>query len=122
MKRILIIEDESDICKLMEARLSAMGCEVIIDIANDGDVALQKIFESAPDLIFLDIMLPRVNGQEVLRLTKKNPKTANIPVIVITALPAGPVKDILIKLGAAEFLEKPVDSALLHQLVSAYLS
>jgi len=106
----------------MEARLSAMGCEVIIDIANDGDVALQKIFESAPDLIFLDIMLPRVNGQEVLRLTKKNPKTANIPVIVITALPAGPVKDILIKLGAAEFLEKPVDSALLHQLVSAYLS
>ncbi len=120
-KRILLVEDEPEVLRLMAARIKSLADDITVEFASDGDEALQKIFSAPPDLIFLDIMLPRVSGQEVLRLTRKNPKTADIPIIVITALPASHTKYLLVKLGATEFLEKPVDSALLNSLVCSHL-
>lgn len=120
-KRILVIEDEVDLLKLIEFRFGCEGSGFILETAKDGDEALQKIFALPPDLILLDIMLPKVNGQEVLRLVRKNPKTAKIPVIIITALPAETTEKILMNLGATEFLEKPIDPEKFHQLVETYL-
>lgn len=104
MKRILFIEDEGAIQKTLGDALAQEGYEIIA--ALDGDIGLRLAEQKSPDLILLDLVLPKRNGFEVLSELKKNPTTASIPVIVLTNLEN--MEDIqrVLDLGAMTYLVK----------------
>jgi two-component system alkaline phosphatase synthesis response regulator PhoP len=82
-KRILVVDDERAIVRLVEVNLLRQGYEVVA--AYDGKEALEKVDSEHPDLIVLDVMMPYMDGFEVLQHLKKNPETRDIPVIMLTA-------------------------------------
>jgi len=104
MKTILFIEDESALQKTFEEILKQEGYEMIS--ALDGEVGLRLAKTQKPDLILLDLILPKVNGFEVLKELKKDKETKDIPVIVLTNLEGiGDVEKAL-ELGATTYLVK----------------
>ena len=82
-KKILAVDDERHIVRLVEVNLARAGYLVVT--AFDGREALQKVESEKPDLVVLDVMMPFMDGFEVLRNLKANPETAEIPVIMLTA-------------------------------------
>ena len=104
MKTILFIEDESALQKTLGEILSQEGYEVIS--ALDGEVGLRLAKVKKPDLILLDLILPKINGFEVLRKLKQEPETKNTPVIALTNLEG--IEDVkgAIELGAQTYLVK----------------
>src|SRR6266704_365498 len=82
-KKILAVDDERHIVRLVEVNLARAGYQVVT--AFDGREALQKVESEKPDLVVLDVMMPFMDGFEVLRNLKANPETADIPVIMLTA-------------------------------------
>ena len=85
MSKILLVEDDSLMVKMYNLKFTHDGFEV--DTAEDGEEAIQKV-KNAPDVVVLDIMLPKMSGTEVLEKIKADPKTRDIPVIVLTNLNA----------------------------------
>jgi CheY-like chemotaxis protein len=83
-KRILLVEDDRFLRRACEAGLRQRGFTVLM--AVDGEEALQKARAEVPDLILLDLIMPKIHGFEVLRLLKQDPVTASIPVIVMSNL------------------------------------
>ena len=83
-KKILIVDDEPDLFKIISFRLIKMGYE-ILDIVSTGQDALDLLKEKTPDLIILDLLMPRLNGYEVCRQIKSNSRLSHIPVIIFTA-------------------------------------
>ncbi len=115
--RILVVDDIITNSKLLEARLRAEYFEV--DIASNGPEALKMIENTPPDIVLLDVMMPGMDGFEVCRRIKADPKIMHIPVIMVTALsqPEDRVKGL--EAGADDFLTKPVnDIALLARVKS----
>jgi DNA-binding response OmpR family regulator len=110
-KRILAVDDEMVTARLMQYHLSRAGYEVTL--AHDGVEALEKVQESRPDLIILDVMMPRLDGFEVIRQLKDNPDTEQIPVIMLTA--RSEAEDALqgYDSGAQWYLAKPFDPEVL---------
>jgi DNA-binding response OmpR family regulator len=108
-QRILAVDDEENIVRLLQIRLQALGYEVAP--AYDGESALRQIMECPPDLILLDVLMPKVDGFEVLRRLKANPETAPIPVIMLTA--RGQFEDLRRGYGdgAEWYINKPFDMA-----------
>jgi DNA-binding response OmpR family regulator len=104
MKKILLVEDDQLIFSILSRELMAAGFEV--ENAYDGDQAVLKISAGKPDLILLDILLPRKDGFEVLKEVKANPDVANIPVVILSNL--GQPDDIKKgkDLGAIDYLVK----------------
>jgi DNA-binding response OmpR family regulator len=82
-KRILAVDDELVTARLMQYHLERAGYQVTL--AHDGEEALAKVGESRPDIIILDVMMPKLDGFEVLRRLKDDPQTEPIPVIMLTA-------------------------------------
>lgn len=82
-KRILAVDDERHIVRLVQVNLERAGYEV--DCAYDGREALEKVKQSKPDLIVLDVMMPHLDGFQVLKTLKANADTRDIPVIMLTA-------------------------------------
>ncbi len=82
MKKILIIEDEEVLLGLIRRKLNQEGYQV--DIAKDGQEGLEKMKESKPDLILLDIIMPKMGGFEVMEKVSKDEKLKNIPIIIIS--------------------------------------
>ncbi|MDP8212759.1 MAG: response regulator [Candidatus Zapsychrus exili] len=82
-RKILIVDDEEDLLKLIRARLIANNYDVIV--AQDGSECLIKVEECSPDLIVMDIMMPNMDGVEAARRLKENPSTENIPVLFLTS-------------------------------------
>lgn len=82
-KRILAVDDEVFIRRLLEVNLQRAGYRV--STACDGQDALEKIHADRPDMVVLDVMMPRIDGFEMLRRLKSDPKTATIPVLMLTA-------------------------------------
>ena len=105
--RILVVDDDPQNVELLEAYLVGAGYQVLR--ALDGASALQRVADGKPDLVLLDIMMPDISGYEVCRRMKKDPKTARIPILMVTAL--GAMKDIEkgIEAGTDDFLTKPVN-------------
>ncbi|HBP00901.1 MAG: Response regulator receiver protein [Candidatus Moranbacteria bacterium GW2011_GWE1_49_15] len=103
-KKLLIVEDEPVLNKALQEFLSAEGFEVIA--AVDGEEGIRKAGAEMPDLILLDIILPKKDGYEVIREVKADEKTKNIPIILLTNL--GSINDVekALELGATTYLVK----------------
>jgi two-component system alkaline phosphatase synthesis response regulator PhoP/two-component system response regulator VicR len=82
-KKILVVDDERPIVRLVQVNLEHAGYEVVA--AYDGKEALEKVEQEKPDLIILDVMMPQMDGFEVMQRLQANPKTRDIPVIMLTA-------------------------------------
>lgn len=82
-RKILAVDDEKHIVRLVQVNLERAGYEVVT--ANDGKEALQKVQDENPDLVVLDVMMPYMDGFEVLQNLRRNPATREIPVIMLTA-------------------------------------
>jgi len=104
-KRIIIVDDDSSILELFRDVLEGRGYQV--QTFNRGWEALQSVSRERPDLMILDIMMPRVNGYEVCQIMKENPKTKDIPVIFLTALSHQEALRWAAEGGADDFLVKP---------------
>ncbi len=105
MAKILVVDDEPDALELVSFNLKSAGYEVVT--ADDGNDALKKARQHVPDLILLDVMLPEVDGLEVCKLLRRDPATATIPVIMLTAK-AGEIDRVLgLELGADDYVTKP---------------
>jgi CheY-like chemotaxis protein len=103
MESILLVEDSKFLKIATERVLTKAGYRVIC--AGDGEEALSLATSSSPNLIMLDMLLPKLSGPEVLRSLKKDVRTAHIPVLVLSSLPQSNERKLL-KEGAAAFLEK----------------
>ena len=101
--KILLVDDSKPMRDENEHALVAAGYEVIC--AEDGESALQQAQQMRPDLILLDLILPKMSGPEVLGRLKKHEKTARIPVVVLSSL-SDKNRQKLIEAGAEEYLEK----------------
>ena len=110
--KILIVDDEPFNVDYLEQELEEMNCETIA--AANGQEALEKVRSESPDLILLDIMMPVMDGFEVLSRLKANPATRDIPVIIISA--NNDLRSVVrgIQLGAEDYLPKPFEPILLH--------
>ncbi len=116
-EKILIIEDEEDLVKGLKLNLNDEGYEV--SWAFDGEVGLRKTLEESPDLIILDIMLPKMNGLDVCReLRKKNVST---PVLMLTAKGEEIDKVVGLEIGADDYLTKPFSIRELLARIKAHL-
>ncbi|MGB9081992.1 MAG: response regulator [Desulfuromonadaceae bacterium] len=119
-KRILIVEDEESLLKLETILLTVRGFEVIGAIT--GKMAIEKIGVEKFDLVLLDIMLPDVDGFEVCRQIRKNPRTAAVPIIMLTGKKAQDDHDRGVLCGADAYLVKPFKSAMIIEEISRLLS
>lgn len=119
MKRILYIEDEPDQIKVVQERLEASGYGVIS--AKDGEEGIEKAKEEKPDLILLDIFLPKVRGFEVCKRLKQIPETRNIPIIVITASGVEYIEAQSKAAGATECVKKPYEAKALIEKIELLL-
>src|SRR5512142_2530492 len=113
--RVLVVDDILSNVKLLEAKLSAEYFEVVS--AFNGLECLAKVDEAMPDIVLLDVMMPGMDGFEVCRRIKGNPKTAHIPVVMVTALDQPSDRVAGLEAGADDFLTKPVDDAALFARV-----
>ena len=113
--RVLVVDDILANVRLLEAKLAAEYFEVAT--ALSGAEALKRIAEHEPDIVLLDVMMPGMDGFEVCRRIKKNPTTAHIPVVMVTALDQGSDRVAGLDAGADDFLTKPLDDAALFARV-----
>ena len=104
-KRILIADDELDVLMLLETRLCAAGYEVLK--ASDGAAALDRAREDKPALAVLDVMMPGMSGLEVCRALKADPKTAGMPIIILTARHEEVDRVLGFEFGADDYVLKP---------------
>jgi len=110
-KRILVVDDEPNIVMMVENRLKASGYEVIS--AGDGQEGLDKARGEKPDLIILDLMLPKLDGFKVCRMLKFDEKYKNIPVIIFTARAGQEEEKRSHETGADAYITKPFESTVL---------
>lgn len=119
-KRILIVDDTKDILLVVARRLKSWGYESLI--ADSGEEGLRLAEEQLPDLILLDIMMPRMKGRDVCVQLKSNPKTAQIPVIFLTALGLADHIKAGMDLGADDYIVKPFEPAELKERIGVCLA
>ena len=110
-KRILIVDDEAQMVEMVKMRLEAAGYKTLC--AYDGQEGLEKAKKEKPNLIILDLMLPKMDGYKVCGLLKNDARYAKIPIIMFTARVLD--EDIALgkELGADDYITKPFDPALL---------
>lgn len=118
-KKILIIEDENELCDFIGLRLERNGFEVIA--ANDGLEGLNKARVEKPDLIILDLMLPKMPGEEVCKQVRKDSGICEIPIIMLTAKCSDADRVIGTVIGANVYMAKPFEGAKLMQAINELL-
>jgi CheY-like chemotaxis protein len=120
MSRVLVVDDEPDVLLLCRLNLQQRGHELLE--ASNGSTALQLARERRPDVIVLDLMLPGMNGYEVLETLKRDEQTSGIPVLVLTAKSLRADRERSHGLGASGFLTKPFLPNELCELVESLVS
>ena len=119
MLKIVTIDDDPVVRTLIKKTFSSLGFEVIT--AADGIEGLRAIENHQPDIIILDVMMPIIDGLEVLKRIKATPKIAKIPVIMFTAISDGQMVVESSKFGAEDYIIKPFQSSVLIQKVKELL-
>ncbi len=119
MKKILIVDDEADIIEILQFVLEAEGYECIT--ASDGEEGLRLAKEISPDLIILDVMMPKINGYKISRLLKYDSKYKDIPILMITARSQEEDKVIGEETGADEYITKPFKVDYVVEKVKSYI-
>ncbi len=107
--RILVAEDEPHIVECLAFLLNREGYEM--NSVNDGLAALESLKQAPPDLLILDVMLPEMNGFDVLRRVRERPETRELPVLVLTAKGQDADRARILALGANEFITKPFSNS-----------
>ena len=118
-KKILIVDDEADMRVMFSTRLEISNFEVIE--AEDGEEGLEKAKKEKPDLIVLDLMLPKINGFEVCRMLKFDDADKDIPIIVLSALSQQNEREKAAQCGADAYFIKPFDLGLLVTKIESLL-
>ena len=107
--RILVVDDEPDLVRVLEFGLKASGYTV--EVASDGQEGLKKAREIKPDVILLDLMLPKLDGYKVCRLLKFDDRFKHIPIIILSARTQEGDQTLALEMGANRFVTKPYDFA-----------
>ena len=102
--RVLLIEDDPPMVKMYSTKLQMEGFEV--EVAYDGEKGLEKTEEWKPDLVVLDLMIPKMGGMDVLKQIRANPKTKNVPVLILSNLSQEQDVQLAKELKVKEFLVK----------------
>jgi two-component system, OmpR family, alkaline phosphatase synthesis response regulator PhoP len=105
MTRVLVVEDDRDIAELVERYLQKAG--FAIELLSSGRDALKAIADRTPDLLILDLMLPHVDGLEICRAVRSEPRTAAIPIIMLTARADESERIVGLEIGADDYVAKP---------------
>src|SRR3989338_11619795 len=103
-KKVIIIEDDEHISRIYEMKLAKEGLSTVV--VRDGERAITIVAQEKPDIIVLDIMIPKKDGFEVIKEIKQNPDTAGIPIIILSNLGQKSYQDRALALGATEYLVK----------------
>ena len=117
--KILVVDDESALTDLIDFHLRRAGYEV--DIAANGWEALDAVKLSRPDLMLLDLMLPDLDGFGVCEILRRNPLTATIPIIIVSAWASPDSRSLGLELGALDYITKPFSPRNLVERVSRLL-
>lgn len=107
MPKIMVVDDEPDVVRLVEFILQKEGFEVVT--SSDGRTALDMLEPEKPDLVILDIMMPLMDGMEVLRQIRSHRTTSRVPVIMLTAKTASVTVDEARQLWVSDYVMKPFD-------------
>ncbi len=118
-RKVLVVDDEENIIQILEFSIEAEGYEVIT--ALNGEEAIKKARKEQPNLIILDIMMPKVDGYEVCRVLKANPLTKKIPVILLTAKGREIDKRLGFEVGASDYIVKPFSPSKLIDKINEHL-
>jgi DNA-binding response OmpR family regulator len=118
-KTVLVVEDEKDLSDLISYNLGRNGYNAVV--ASDGNSALQLAEEHAPDLVLLDLMLPGLDGTEVARRLKADARTANTPIIMLTAKSEETDVVVGLTIGADDYVTKPFSMKILMARVNTVL-
>lgn len=118
--RVVIADDDPDIRRLVEMTVTNAGCDVTV--AADGEEALERVREALPDLVILDVLMPRMDGWEVARALKSDPQTKSVPLMFLTS--RGQEHDVLegFDSGAVDYMVKPFSPRELQVRVRAVLA
>ena len=119
-KQILLVDDEEHVLEMLSRRLQSWGYEVLT--AADGEECLQMAGDQQPDLILLDILLPKMRGREVCAQLKSNSQTCHIPVVFLTALGMPEQIEAGFNLGAEGYVIKPFNPQEVRERISECLS
>ncbi len=119
-KKILVVDDEVYILHILDFSLGAEGYEVLT--AADGEEAVRLARTEKPDLIVLDIMMPKVDGFEACRRLKADPETSPIPVILLTAKGREVDRQMGMEVGADDYIVKPFSPTRLIEKIENYLN
>jgi DNA-binding response OmpR family regulator len=104
--RILIVEDDTALTQLLQLVFESRGLGVTV--AETGKKALESVVKEPPTVVLLDLMMPDVDGLEICRGIRANPRTADIPIVVLTAKTGEESREELLEAGATDYLIKPV--------------
>lgn len=119
-KKILVVDDELDVQSIISFRLEINGYDV--SVASDGQDGLDKIKEGKPNLVLLDLMLPKINGFEICRMIKFDDKFKDLPIIILSALDKEDDRKKAMDAGADAYFLKPFDLESLLGKISSLLT
>ncbi len=118
-KKVMIIDDEKDLLEELSIRMESCQWDVII--ASNGLEGLEMVKKGKPDLIVLDVVMPKMNGYQVCRSLKADPATQHIPIILLTAMAQANDKAYGKEMGASDYLSKPCDVRVLIEKMKVLL-
>ena len=120
LKKILVVDDEVDLVETVRFPLEMEGYDVLV--SYNGEDALNQARKENPDLIILDLMLPKLDGYKVCRLLKFDERYKHIPILMLTAKTQEKDKTLGMETGANEYITKPFEMDYLMEKVKAYLN
>jgi len=120
MAKILIVDDEKSMCSVMGAFLEQAGH--VVTACTDGALAIRSIIAQKPDLVLLDLCMPYIDGFDMLKALRGDPLTEAIPVIVVSSLTDLESLGRVVKLGASDFVYKPIRGEKLVASVASVLA